>query len=454
MSVSRRGFLQGRVLPFSGAFVAARGLEAHLADQAQGTGAARSLVPPGVAEIRISSNENPLGPGKAVLDTILGKFPEANRYPFNSTPSESALASAIAAKFKVKPENIVLGGGSQELLKNAVRAFTSPTRGLVTGSPSFENCPGVAKKLGHPIAEIKVDSAFRLDLEGMIAASKGAGLVFFNNPNNPTATVHGSKTVADFVKRIRQASPDTVILIDEAYHDYVTDPSYQSAVPLALETANVFVTRTFSKAYGMAGMRVGYAIGRAETMKPLEKLKMPYNISVFGVAAAIAALGDQKHIDAERERNTRVRAFTLHALGEAGCKTCRLSGKFSLCRCWQTGKGLPRRVRQAGSRHRARLPAVREDPRANLRRHHGGDGEGDGRVSQRAASGLDVDRRANRGGIMALTRRGFVQTVGIGAAGALTSSWIGARGRENALWSAVEPTLAAVESGVDRSCQQ
>ena len=140
MSVSRRGFLQGRVLPFSGAFIAARGLEAHLADEVQGASPARSLVPPGVAEIRISSNENPLGPGQAVLDTILGRFPEANRYPFNSTPSDSALTSAIASRFRIKPENIVVGGGSQEVRKNAVRAFTSPTTVL----PSSDSQVGPA----------------------------------------------------------------------------------------------------------------------------------------------------------------------------------------------------------------------------------------------------------------------------------------------------------------------
>jgi histidinol-phosphate aminotransferase len=327
MSVSRRRFLRGTVLPFSESVIAARGMEAYQADAGQDRGT-RSLVPSGVTEIRISSNENPLGPGKAVLDAIVGKFPEAGRYPFNSTPNDSALTRAIASKFKVKPENIVLGGGSQEILKNAVRAFTTPARGLVTGAPSFENCPGVAKKLGHPIKEIKVDSLFRLDLEPMSDAAKGAGLVFFNNPNNPTATVHGAKAVADFVHRMRQLSPDTVILIDEAYHDYVTDPSYESAIPLALEMPNVFVTRTLSKAYGMAGMRVGYAVGRAETMKPLEKLKMPYNISVFGIAAAIAALGDPKHIEAERERNTKVRAFTIKALDEFGCRTAVSHGNF------------------------------------------------------------------------------------------------------------------------------
>src|SRR6476620_8095714 len=129
MPVSRRGFLRlvgtADRSPLSGAFLSARGLEDHLA-QAQRQGgqrAARPPLPPGVEEIRISSNENPLGPGKTALDAILGKFPEAGRYPFNSTPGENDLVAAIAAKQKVKPENVVLAAGSQEILKNAVRAF-------------------------------------------------------------------------------------------------------------------------------------------------------------------------------------------------------------------------------------------------------------------------------------------------------------------------------------------
>lgn len=334
MPVSRRGFLRvlgrsesGPSQP-SGALIGARGLEARLGDPGEGPGSqkvqqqprnAKTLVPPGVTPIQINSNENPLGPGKVALDAILGKFPEAGRYPFNSTPLDSDLVAAIAKKFGTKPENVVLGAGSQEILKNAVRAFTSPSRGLVTASPTFEKCTAVAKQLGHPVTEIKVDSSLKLDLDPMIAAARGAGLVFFNNPNNPTATVHSAKTVADFVSRVRRASPDAAILIDEAYHDYVTDPSYQSAVPLALETPNVFVTRTFSKAYGMAGMRIGYAIGRAETIKTLARFKMPYNVSVFGVAAAIASLGDDRHIEEERVRNTSVRAYTVKALADLGC---------------------------------------------------------------------------------------------------------------------------------------
>jgi histidinol-phosphate aminotransferase len=341
MAISRRGFFDvigagGRPAD-SGAFLSARGLEAHLAtgftqDPATGTRpqgrGQRPALPPGVEEIKINSNENPLGPGKTVLDALVAHFGETNRYPFNSSPKEGDLTDAVAAKNKVKAENVVLAVGSQEILKNAVRAFCSPARGLVAGAPTFENCTGFARKMKFPVAEIKVDSAFKLNVEDMIAMSRGAGLIFFNNPNNPTATVHGLKVVTDFVERVRRISPDTVILIDEAYHDYVTDPSYETAIPLAMATPNVFVARTFSKAYGMAGMRIGYAIGQPDSVKPLARLRMPNSVSVLGVAATTTSLADQKHIDDERARNTEVRAFTVKALTDLGCKPTDSQANF------------------------------------------------------------------------------------------------------------------------------
>jgi histidinol-phosphate aminotransferase len=294
----------------------------------QGGRGGRPPLPEGVTEIRISSNENPLGPGKSAIDAIVAKFPEAGRYPFNSTPSDGKLVETIATLHKAKPENVVLGAGSQEILKSSMRAFTSPYRALVTGAPTFENCTGMARRWKFPVVEAKVDSQFKIDPETMIATARGAGLIFFNNPNNPTATVHGLKTVTDFVERVRRISPDTVILIDEAYHDYVTDPEYQSAIPLALATPNVFVARTFSKAFGMAGMRIGYAIGQADTVKPLARFKMPYNISVFGVAAAIASLNDTKHIADEKARNTQVRTYVVKELEALGCKSTASNANF------------------------------------------------------------------------------------------------------------------------------
>ena len=335
MPVSRRGFLRfvgaAEEPAVDGAFLSARGLEDELAwAQTQEKRAPRPTPPPGVEVIRISSNENPLGPGKAALAAILGRFPEAGRYPFNSSPADAALIAAIAERHKAKRENIVMGAGSQEILKSAVRAWVTADRGLVTALPTFENPATFAKRHKLPVTEVMVDPAMRLDVEGMIAAvsKENAGLVFFNNPNNPTGTVHAAQTVTGMVERIRKASPHTVILIDEAYHEYVTDRSYQTAIPLALATPNVFVARTFSKAYGMAGMRIGYAIGMAETMKPLAALKMPYNISVFGVAAALASLKDSRHIENERKRNSEVRAFTVKALLDMGARPADSHGNF------------------------------------------------------------------------------------------------------------------------------
>jgi histidinol-phosphate aminotransferase len=322
MRQSRRGFVEsitGRgTLTRAGVaeWLAARGNEDYQARAGQ----AAVSVPPGVKAIKISGNENPLGPGKAAIDAVVRSFPEASRYPFNGTPADHALAAALARSFSAKPENVVLGAGSQEILKSAVRCFTAPGRGVVTASPSFENPVTMAKKLGHPVVEVKLDAALRLDLDAMAAAVKGAGLVFVNNPNNPTATVHGGAAIAAFVKRVRAESPDTVILIDEAYHDYVTDPAYRTAVPLALETPNVIVARTFSKAYGMAGLRIGYALGAPATIAPLNRLRMPYNVATLSVAAAMASLADPKHIAAERERNVAVRAFTVKVFDELGCR--------------------------------------------------------------------------------------------------------------------------------------
>ena len=177
----------------------------------------------------------------------------------------------------------------------------------------------------------------------MLTVARGAGLIFVNNPNNPTATVHGAKTITDFVERVRRISPDTVILIDEAYHDYVTDPGIPTAIPLALATPNVFVARTFSKAYGMAGMRIGYAVGQADTIKPLARLKMPYNVSVFGIAAALAAIANPQHLAAERARNTEVRTFTVKVLRGDRLQVGGLAGQLHLRGHRPPGGRVPRR---------------------------------------------------------------------------------------------------------------
>jgi len=328
MSVSRRGFLQGLgVAPSAraSAFIAARGHEEWVAEaQQQGRqgGGMRPNLPPGVQAIRISSNENPLGPGKAAIDAILGKFPEANRYPFNSTPLDADLEILIARLYGGKRENVVLGVGSQELLKNAVRVFMSPARHLVEASPTYGNCNQQAKLQAWPIKTAPVaDGTLRTDLGALLPHVKGAGLVYLCNPNNPTATINSASEISDFVAEVRRASPTTAMLIDEAYCDYVTDPSFQTAMPLALSTPNVLVARTFSKAYGMAGVRIGYAVGEPATIRKMSAYRMPYNVNTFGVAAAVVSLKDPAHIKEESARNKGVREFTIKALADLGYKS-------------------------------------------------------------------------------------------------------------------------------------
>jgi histidinol-phosphate aminotransferase len=336
MSVSRRGFLQGLGsgrTARAAAFMAGRGHEEYVAElmqqgARQGGRAIRPQTPPGTEAIRISSNENPLGPGKAAIDAILGKFPEANRYPFNSTPLDADLEILIAKLNNGKRENVVLGVGSQEILRNAVRVFMSPTKHLAQAVPTFENCGGIARQLGYPVKNAPVDAKMKTDLAAILPLAKGAGLVYICNPNNPTSTIVGSKDLTDFVNEVRKSSPTTAILIDEAYYDYISDPSYTTLIPLALQTPNVVVARTFSKAYGMAGVRVGYGIGDAATIKKMVAYRMPYNVNTFGVAAAVASLKDPKHIEEERARNTAVRDFTVKALADIGYTSAVSQGNF------------------------------------------------------------------------------------------------------------------------------
>ncbi len=320
MSLSRRALMGdlGGNTPLPSAFIAARGREALVAEHV--SEAAESLVVPPVAadEVRISSNENPLGPGPKALEALRGAFGVANRYPTNTSPSMADLRAILAENAGAQPANVVLGAGSGEILKNGVHAFTSPTRPLVTATPSYEQPPRVARYLGTDVRRVPVDDQGRLDLEAMADASRGAGLVFVCNPNNPTSTVHSGDAIAEFVSAVHGASPDTVIHIDEAYHEYVTDPAYYSAAALALETPNLFVSRTFSKAYGMAGMRVGFGIGHRDTIAELGRFSLTFNTNSLGQIAAHAAAQDADYMRHEKARNAEVKKLTVDFFESAG----------------------------------------------------------------------------------------------------------------------------------------
>jgi histidinol-phosphate aminotransferase len=158
----------------------------------------------------------------------------------------------------------------------------------------------------------------RLDLAAMADAARGAGLVYLCNPNNPTATVHGRDAVQGLVERVRREAPTATVLVDEAYHEYVDDASYASAIPLALANPRVVVARTFSKVYGMAGLRVGYAIGHPDAIAAVERHTLDIAVNALGAAAATAALADTAALERERTRNREARDFTRRFFVDAG----------------------------------------------------------------------------------------------------------------------------------------
>lgn len=306
--VSRRTAGRSLIATALGAYALPRGLEA----------AARvAIAPPAAAvgaPIRIGANENPYGMGPAPLAAIRDGLGEANRY----SSEAQRLLGDLATLHGVPREQIALAPGSGEILRAATAAFTSPTKSLVAASPTFEAPGRTAAMVGAPVHAIPVLASGSLDLSGMAAKAAGAGLFFVCNPNNPTGGASSAASIAEFVAGVRKVSKDAVILIDEAYYEYVDDPAYKTAVPLIASDPGIIVSRTFSKVYGMAGMRVGYAIGQPQTLAAMRKLMSQGTMSNVSVLAAIAALGDRPHLEQQKALNRDARAFTRQAFASAG----------------------------------------------------------------------------------------------------------------------------------------
>lgn len=293
-------------------WISARGREAQAGQAASAQGA----TPPTEAALFLDSNENPTGPCPAAAAALAGLLAKASRYPMRDM---RALADDIAARHATRADYVSIGCGSTEILLNAVRTFTSPTAGLLAPAPTFESPARLAQTLGHPVVERPVTTALLVDLDDLARHVEGAGLVFLCNPNNPTGTALPLDAVTAFVRDARKRSPDTIVLLDEAYIEYA-DGGVSSAEALALAMPNVIVSRTFSKCFGMAGLRVGYALGAAALLNRMQPHAMPMGVNMLGLHAARAALGTEGFEARERARNAEVRRFVAGRFTAAGCR--------------------------------------------------------------------------------------------------------------------------------------
>jgi len=247
--------------------------------------------------VKLASNENPLGPGIEALKAMLRILEHAHLYPDGAG---FELKAALAAKLGVAPAQITLGNGSNDVLELAARAFLSPDNAAVFSQHAFAVYPIVTQAVGARSC-VAPARDYGHDLDAM-AALVGADtrLVFIANPNNPTGTYLRRDALRGFLERL----PGHVLaVVDEAYFEYVDAPDYPDALQWLGDFPNLIVTRTFSKAYGLAGLRVGYAVSSAEIADLLNRVRQPFNVNFLGLAAATAALSDDEHLRRTMELN-------------------------------------------------------------------------------------------------------------------------------------------------------
>jgi len=262
--------------------------------------------------VRLSSNENPYGPSPDALKAMTEAFTLAWRYP----DEYADLLTADLAKLNSVPaEQILLGDGSGEILKLCAAAFTGRDKKLVTANPTFESIARHASVANAEVVKIDLTSDFRHDLEKMLAAAGNAGLVYICNPNNPTASITPKNELFQFLSRVPRT---TTVLVDEAYHHYVESKDYESVIPLVKDYPNLIVARTFSKVYGMAGLRCGYSITQNANISAMKKHQVFDSVNIMALAAATAGLKDTEHVARGRKLNSEVRKMVCDELESLG----------------------------------------------------------------------------------------------------------------------------------------
>jgi|SRR5215813_13910988 len=260
------------------------------------------------AVVRLSSNENPYGPSAAALTAMTDGFSLAWRYPDEYA---DMLAADLAKLNGVPTDQILVGNGSGEILKLCAAAFTGRDKKIVIGNPTFEAIARHAGVANAEVVKINLTPDYRHDLDKMLAAANGSGLVYVCNPNNPTASITPKDELSNFLAKI---SPTTMVLVDEAYYHYVENRNYESVIPLVKDHPNLIVARTFSKIYGMAGLRCGYCVTQRANIERMTTHQIFDSVNIMALVAARASLKDLDHVVEGRKLNSEVKKSVCEEL--------------------------------------------------------------------------------------------------------------------------------------------
>jgi len=284
-------------------------------------------APTGSVVVRLSANENPYGPSPQAHAAMNNSFDVCCRYP---DEANDVLIEKIAKINGVNREQIALGDGSSEILKLCAETFTGPTQGkLIAADPTFEAILEYSKANGAEVVKVPLTKSFAHDLPKMSAAAKN-GLVYICNPNNPTASITPKNDLRGFIEKTPR---ETMILVDEAYFHYADGLDYESVIPLVKDHPNLIVARTFSKIYGMAGLRCGYCVAQPETIKRMHPFQMWDSVNIMALAAARASLDDVDQVNGGRKMNSEAKNFTLSELEKLGYKSIPSQANFIMFDC-------------------------------------------------------------------------------------------------------------------------
>lgn len=292
--------------------------------------------------VKMASNENPYGPSPKVFKAIARAAGQLNRYPDGDC---YYLRESLARRLGVARNQLIFGNGSDELIVLAVRAFVEKGDEVVMARPSFLIYDIASRAAGANIRAVPLKD-FRYDLAGMKRAVTGkTKIIFLGNPDNPSGMYLTERQVRDFLKGLRR---DILVFIDEAYYEYVRPRDYVDSVRLLKSHKNVMVTRTFSKMYGLAGVRIGYGIADAALIDLLNRIREPFNVNSLAQAAAMAALRDQPYYRALAGKIDAQRRFLCDSFKKMGLDFVESYTNFILLKIGAGAAGISKKLMEKG----------------------------------------------------------------------------------------------------------
>ncbi len=273
--------------------------------------------------IKLASNENPLGPSPLALEAVRQVLPDLARYPEGGAPE---LRARLAQQHDLDPGQFIFGNGSDQVVEMAVRAFAGPGTEVIVSQYAFA-AYAIAAQASGALVRTAPARNFGHDLDAMAALlSERTRLVFIANPNNPTGTSLSGPELETFIDSV---PAHALVVLDEAYLELMDDPNYPDGRQWLGRFSNLLVTRTFSKAYGLAGLRCGYGMGHPDLIAVLERIRQPFNINTLAQVAAHAALLDYAHLEATRRNNRQERQVLAEGLRKFGLTILPPAGNFT-----------------------------------------------------------------------------------------------------------------------------